>query len=123
VIRSGVDRGDLVHANGKVGGGGQDPVHGCSVQAFEEGELGWVGGGGLLERTNVFDHNMRVTNDLAIRVQLLGGCKVVLFGVHEEAGLHPLNGELDGKVRVCLDCAKVRREHEFGTGHVGGGGD
>jgi len=66
---------------------------------------------------------MRVPDDLALLVELLGSGKVVFLGVDEEAGLHVLDVHLDRERRVRLEGSKVGGESEFGGGHIVGGGD
>src|ERR1700691_1016211 len=66
---------------------------------------------------------MRVTNDLALAVELLGCGKVIFFGVHEVTGLYALDHHLDGEILVSLHCSKILWEHEFARRHRSGGRD
>jgi len=68
----------------------------------------------LVQRRERLDHDVRVTLDLALCIQLLGCGKVVLLRIDEETSLHALNRHLYGEARAGLDSAKVGGEDELG---------
>lgn len=72
VVRRGVDGRDLVEASGETGrhGGAELAVDRGVVEALEERELGRVRRRRLVESGELLDDNVRVANDLALRVDL-----------------------------------------------------
>lgn len=91
------------------------------VQTLEECKLLGIVRGGLRQRIELFNYNVRVTPDLALLVEGLGRRVVVRLRVHEEARFHPRNGHRDGESFVGLDRAEILGEGEFARGHVVGG--
>lgn len=63
------------------------PVRERRVDTFEEHERGRVRDVRRRERGNLLDHDVRVPDDYAARVELLRRCVVVLLRVREVAGL------------------------------------
>jgi hypothetical protein len=124
MVRSRVDRRHLISARREPIGdiGGQDAVHRSGIETLEEGERRRVSGCRLRERRERLDNDVRVADDLALAVRLLGRSKVILLGVDKVPGFHALNRECDRKVLVRRDRSAVRRELELGRRHVGRAG-
>ena len=91
------------------------------VQTLEERKLLGVVGGGLRQRTELFNNDVRVALDLALSVEGLGRRVVVRLRVHEEARFYASDGHRDGESFVGLDRAEIFGEGEFARGHVVGG--
>jgi hypothetical protein len=85
---------------------------------LEESKLLGVGRGLLVDGSELLNDNVGVTNDLAIAVQLLRSCEVVLLSVHEVTSDQVLDGHTDGEGLVGLNVAEVLREDELGARHV-----
>ena len=84
-----------------------------SVQALEERKLLGVGGRCLVEGIQLLNDDVRVTLDLAVRVELLRSCEVVGLSIDEETCLHVLDRHLDSESLPSLDRPKVLREGEL----------
>jgi len=121
VVRRGVDTGHAVHTSREAGsdGRGQDTVDGRCVDTLEEREFRRVAGGGLRERVELLDDDVRVSRDVTARIDSLGSSEVVQVGVHEVARVQVANRHSDVERRVRLDRAKVLRERELRARHVG----
>ena len=121
MVSSSVDRRDLVCASWETSShiSGQDAVNSSSVQALEERKFRRVGGSILGERRERLDDYVRMANDLATRIQLLGCSKVVLFCIDKVTSLHALDGQGDRERCVCRNVPTVGRECEFSRWHVG----
>lgn len=120
VVGCRVDRGELVHTRSETGRnlGRKNTTLGSGVQTLEKGELLRIGGGGLSQRCKLLNHDVRVTLDLPLGVDLLGSREVVVGGVYEKAGLHLRNCHRDGECFVSLNCSKVLGEREFRRRHI-----
>lgn len=57
---------------------------------------------------------MRVTLDLALTVDLLGGSEIILIGIDEKTSLHIVDGHLNSKCLIRFNGAKVFGEDKFG---------
>jgi len=89
VVGGSVDGRDLVSACRQAGNiSRQNSTNSGTVQALEEGELGWVGGRALGETRKRLDDNMGMALDLSLSIQLLRCSKIVRLGIDEEASLH-----------------------------------
>ena len=66
----------------------------------------------------MFNDDMRMSLNLALRVNKLGSSKVILSSVDKEAGLHVPDSHLDGESSVGLDGSKVRGVYELRRGHI-----
>ena len=93
---------------------------GSRVQALEKNKLPGIGRRGLVQGCELFHDDMRVADDLALLIELLGSRKKVLLGVDKCTSLHVLDVHLDRERRVRLDGSKVDGESEFGGRHVVG---
>lgn len=115
MVRRRVDRRKLVEPGLETTGdiGSQLTTLSSSIQALEESKFLGVGGRCLIEGTQLLNDDVRVTFDLAIRVELLRSCKVVGLRIDEETCLHVLDRHRDGESLPGLDCSKVRREGEL----------
>jgi hypothetical protein len=80
--------------------GSQNTVLSWAVQTQEEREGVRISGSGLGQRSDFFDDYMRVTNDLALAIELLRCSKVTGLGVHECTSLHTTDRHFDGEVLV-----------------------
>ena len=125
VVGSGVDRGHLVDTRRESIGNVscENSVDSSCVEALEEREPAWIGGSGLGKRIELFDDDVGVAPDLALRVQLLRRGEVVQLRVHKVTGLESGDGDGDGERLVGSDGATVERERELGRGHVVDGWD
>jgi hypothetical protein len=125
MVGGSVDGREAVDTSGKTIGnlGSEDTVLSSGVETLEEGEATGISGVGRVNRVNELSNDVRVTDDLASSVQLLGSSKVALLGVDEVTGLHVADSHLDGKRGVGGDGTKVLWEHELGGWHVLGAGD
>lgn len=85
VVSSSVDGGELVHSSGQSSGNisSKLTIYCSSVETLEEGEFRGVSRCSLVEGTQCLDDNVRVTDDLSSRVQLLRCSEVVLLGIYE----------------------------------------
>jgi hypothetical protein len=93
------------------------------INAFEEGECGWVRRIRRLHVANVLNRNVAMTNDVAILVQVLGRGIVVSCWVGEETGAEVLCLHLDVERRVRGNLYAHFRVGNHGRDHVGLGGD
>lgn len=83
------------------------------VQTLEESKLGWVCGLGVVETVDGLDHEMRVTNEDTLVVDL-GRCSIVVgVSIGERASLEVLDLELGSEWLVGRDLAKVLGENEL----------
>lgn len=125
VVSSGVNRRDLVESSWEtsVDGCGKQAVDGSSIETLEEGELSGVGGGSLVESGELLDDDVRVANDLALGVDLLGSSEIVLGRVHESTRLEVGNSHSDREGRVLSERVTVLGDSELGRGHVISTGD
>ena len=125
MVGGSIDRRDLVDTSRQTGGdiSSEDAVHGGCVQALEEGEFTWVGWCRLGERLELFNDDVGVALDLALRVQLLGCREVVLLSVHKVSSLETSDGNGDGEWLVGIEFAIVGWECELGRRHVIDGWD
>lgn len=98
----------------------QNTVLSCGVQAQEEREGGRISRSGLGQRGEFFDDYMRVTDDLALAIELLRCSKVIGLGVHECTGLHTTDRHFDGEVLVSRYRSEILWEGKFGRRHRGG---
>lgn len=123
VVRSRVDRGELVGTSGEAVGdiGSQDAIHRSCVQTEEECELGRVGGSGLCNGGKLLDNDMGVSYDQALSVKLLGRGEIVGLRVHKVTGLQVADRHGDSKGRVRSGDVnqiggelKLRRRHGSG---------
>lgn len=121
VVRSRVDRRKAVEASGEASGNirGKNTTNILVVQTLEEDKVVQ----GVCRRRRVkggkgVDDDVRVSPDVALRVDDLGRREVVLLRVHEVACLQVLDCHLDSEVRVRGDRRTVRREDELGRWHV-----
>ncbi len=101
--------------------GAENTALGSIVKTLEERELGRVSRRRRVNRVNCLNDNVRVTCDVAGRVDLLRRSKVILIGVDEVTGLEVVNRHLDSEGGVGLDGAHVDGEDELGRWHVGRG--
>lgn len=85
-----------------------------SVQTLEEDKILRVSGSGLVEGSKFFNDNMRVTLDLALSVELLGGSEVIGISIDEKTSLQVLDGHLNSESLVRLERAKVLWGHKLG---------
>ena len=88
------------------------------VQTFEESELGGVGRLSVSQGVELLNDDVRVSDDVAIVVHLLGRRIVVGRSVDEVAGVERVDLELHGKVLVGLDGVQVLGELELGVRDV-----
>lgn len=125
VVRRCVDGTELVETSWEtfVDTGSNHAIDCRSVDSLEERKGLGISRRLLVERIQLLDNNMRVSNDLSLGIQLLRGSEVVGCSINEIAGLHFLNGHRDIECRVSLDGAKVLWVCELGTRHVIGSGD
>lgn len=116
MVSSCIDGRELIKACGKTVGdiSSELTAHSGSIQALEESELFRIGGSGLVERSELFDNDVRVTFDLTLSVELLGCGKVVLLRIDEETGLHVLDLHLDRECRIGFQSPKVLGEGKLG---------
>lgn len=125
VVSGRVDGSHTVEASGKtardVGGDGTVLLSG--VNTLEEHKLRAVKGSGLCERLELLDDDVRVADDVALGVHLLGSRVVVRGGVHEVAGLKVVQRHRDGEVGVGGNRVEVLRALELGGGNVRCRGD
>ena len=86
----------------------EESVDGWGVDTFEECELGGVKDGGVGKACNLFNNEMRVTNDVALGIELLWCGEVVGVRVDEVTSLkvRDSHGNIEGGVG--LDGAEVR---------------
>ena len=103
--------------------GRKDPTLCCIVEALEEGEIFGVGGRRLLQRIEFLDDDVRVAEDPASIIELLGCSIVRLVWVGKMSRCQVFDGDLDGESLVRLDCCQIGRADELGRGHVVGVGD
>jgi hypothetical protein len=97
VVGRGVDGRDLVDTSGETLGDvlRDDAVAvGGAVQALEVREGLRVGGRGLVDLVKVLDDDVRVADDYALSVHLLGRGEVVLLGVDERAWRNGQTGKV-----------------------------
>lgn len=80
----------------------------ASPNSLEESKHGRVGDGGLAQRGKLLDDDMRVSDDKALSIELLGSGEVVRGSVDEIARFQVLDGQSNIEVRVGLDGASVR---------------
>ncbi len=98
-------------------------VNGGSVKTLEEGEDLGVGRRRLAERSELLDDDVRVADDLALGVELLGRGEVVLVRIHEVTSLHVGDGHGNCERSVRGDGVTVCGNDEFCGGHVAHGRD
>lgn len=125
MVGGSVDRRKAVRAGRETRGDicGEDAVLRDVVETLEEGELGRVRGGRLVDSAELLNDDVRVALDVARGVHLLRRGEVVLVRVHEVARLEVVDGHRDGERRVGLHGAEVLGERELGRGHVRRRGD
>lgn len=95
-----------------------DTVDCSSVDTLEERERVRVRRGRLVQAAERLDNDVRVTNDVSGRVDLLRRTVVVVCGVHEVTSLKIVDSHRDGKRSVRLNGSEVSRECELGGWHV-----
>lgn len=101
-------------------GGGEHTIIGSGIQSQEESKLGRVGGCRLGHRRQLLDNDVGVSNNLALRVQLLGRREVVALRVHEVPSLHVDDVHRDIKRSILADGVHIFWVGEFAGWHVGG---
>jgi len=89
-----------------------------TVDTLEESELGRVRDRGRIQGGNSFNNDVRVSNDLALRVERLGVGEISLGRVRELTELDVLGLERDVERGVGLDGRAVGRGLEFSRGDV-----
>lgn len=119
MVGSGVDGAHAVSAGGQSTSDGraEDAIDCFRVEALEERKLLSIKNSGVRQPVDFLNHNVTVSDDLAVIVDLLRGAEVVGCRVDERAGLHVLDGQLDGKVLVRRDGVEVLRRLERGRRH------
>ena len=125
VIGGSVDGCETVGAFGESSGdiSSEDAALSRAVKTLEKGEARRVRGVGLTQGRDGLNDDVRVTLDVASRVDLLRSREVVLLSVDEVTSLEVADGHLDCERSVRLDGAEVGRELELRRRHVRGGGD
>jgi len=115
-----IDRGQLIEPNFETvrNSGAQFAIVGGRIQTFEKHKILRVSGSGLGEGSEFFNNNMRVTLDLALSVELLGGSEIIGISIDEKTSLHVLDGHLNSESLVRLERAKVLWGGKLGRGHV-----
>lgn len=110
MVSSRVDASYTVRASGKTFSQGdrQFTVNSCIIDTFEVCKFGRIRGSCVLQGCNGFDDEMRMPDDLALRIQLLGCRKVVGVGIHKIASLEIADGHHDVKRRVGFQRAEIR---------------
>ena len=126
VIGRSIDRGELVSTSRKtiVNISGQDPISvRFSVQTLEECKDSRIRGVCLTKRAELFDNNVRVSLNNALRVQLLRSTEIVLVSIDEVASFQILDRHLDGELLVGRHFSSIGWEDKFGRRHFGLGRD
>lgn len=125
VVRRSVDGCKTVCASGETCSdvGVKNTANSSFVQSLEECELCRVCRSRLSRGGHLLDDDVRVADDLAGRVDLLGCGKVVLVRIHEVARLEVGDRHFDRECRVRSDDSSVRGELELGRRHLRLGGD
>ena len=115
MVRGGVDGRDAVEARGETAGdlNGELAVDGLRVETLEEGELRGVGGLSLSEGLQGIDDDVRVADDVARAIDLLGSREVVGVRVDEVTSLEVLDRHRDRERGVGLDDLAVDRVGEL----------
>ena len=90
---------------------------------LEERKLCRVRRCGLVQCVQLFDNNVRVTDNLSLTVELLGRGEVVLLSIDEVAGFHVLDRHRDGKGLIGGDGVTIFGVLELGRWHVARGRD
>jgi len=126
MVRRRVDGAHAVATGEETGrnGGIENAVDGDLVEALEEGELVRVGRGGLIQGGESLNHDVRVTIDETIIIQVLGRGVVLLLGVDEVAGSEIVDGHQDRESLVLGERrVAIRGEDELGRRHGGSARD
>ncbi len=121
MVRRRVNSSNAVSASGDTtcdGDGELVAVREGVVQTLEERELRVVEGSGGRKGRKRLDDDVRVTNDVACRVDRLRGREVVGLRVHERTRLELVDRDGDREVLVRGDGTKVRWARELRGGHV-----
>jgi hypothetical protein len=122
MIRRCVDRRQFVCASWKAFSNvrRKDTALSSSIQAKEERELLGIVRIRLVQRSEWFNDNVRVADDLTLAVELLRCGEVVCLCIHEITGLHTLDRHFDGERLVNWHRPEVVWEDKLGRGHVSG---
>jgi hypothetical protein len=125
VIGSGIDRGQLINTSRKTVRyiDTKHAIDSGIIHTLEECEFIGVGQGRLVNGTELFNDNMGVTDNLALRIKVLRGGIIVAVGINEVPGLYILNPHLDRESGVSFHGSEVLGESELGRGHIGGRGN
>lgn len=102
---------------------GKDASLSGRVKTLEESELVGIVGCSLSQRIKFLDDNVRVTNNLALSIELLRCGEVVRFSVDEITSLHVLDVHGDGESLVSRYILHVFGTGKFARGHSCRGGD
>lgn len=96
----------------------QNAVHRRVVQTLEIHKFSRVCRRRLTEPSQLLNHNMRMSKNVPIRVDLLGAGHVGLLRIREPTGFEMIDRNRDGERRILRKSLKVWREDELGGGHV-----
>lgn len=119
VVRGSVHGAEAVHAWWETIGDidGQYTVDGRGIDSLEELEDGWVQYIGRINRVELLDGQMRVSNDI-VALQLLGSAIVVCLRIDKVASDHILDVDRRSKLLVGLECATILGERNLCSGHI-----
>jgi len=120
MVRSGGDGGYPVCTSREALGdiSSELAVGGSCIETLEEGEDTWVCGLRGVERWDLFNDDVVVSNNLSGVVQLLRCSVVSVGGVSESTGLHSLRIHDNGEGSVGLNITTIGRELELYGWHV-----
>lgn len=120
MVRRSVDRGQFVHAlrQAALDSRTQHSVLSGAIQSLEECKLRWIERRRLCERVQLLDDDMRMSLDLALRIQLLRRREVICVWVDKETSFHALDPKLYCEILVRWNRIEISGVNEFGRGHV-----
>ena len=120
MIHSRVDHCNPVITSGQTCGynGRQDAILRRGVQTLEINEILRVRRRRLVEPSQLFNHYMRMSQNVPTRVDLLRAGHISLLWVREPTGLEVADCDLDGERLVFRERLEVWRENKLGRGHV-----
>lgn len=115
MIRGGINARKAVHALGESlrHRHRELVIHRRGIHALEERKDSRVRNVGVLEAVELLYNKVRVSDDLALSVELLRRREVVRFRVDKVACFHVVDAERDVEGSVCGDCPEVGcQKHE-----------
>ena len=115
VVRGRIDGGQFIVTGRKTTGDylAHNSIDSGTVHSCEEGKCLRVDDSSLVKVRNFLNDEMRVTSDLALRVELLGGSEVTRIGIDKITRFQVFDGHLNSEILIRFHNAKVCGGNKF----------